>query len=486
MADIGKDVSQKNKPSVKLSAKPSISHVKGSPKAAKQQPKATALLSGLAWPKLPTTSSIQAMALQTQFAMIEWWPAEKIKHFQMGQLQLLINHAHKTVPYYKDILAPLANKPAGTLSMDEFRKLPFLTRRIIQDAEAGGELTTNALPAGHGRIIETRTSGSTGRPMKAKCSSLTALMYAAQGIRYHMWHKRDLSLKNMNIRRREADYKLEKSRGWAPGSTGINIGAAQQWPMSEVLDILIKEDPHYVQCYPATLRGLLRIAKTKDVVPKSLREVRTVSEILDPGLVARAAQQWGIKVTNNYSTNELNIVALQCPDNPDAMHVMSESVLLEVLNEDGSACKPGETGRCVITTLTNYAMPMIRYEYGDYAEVGPACNCGRGLPVLKRIAGRQSNQMILPNGDRFTIGLPPDDALFDLPIRQYQLVQTSLEEVEVRVVTDRKLTQDEERRLTGIYTDRHKYPFRFVVRYMDEILGLPNGKFELFRCEVNR
>jgi len=443
------------------------------------------LMTGLGWPALPVAGSLQAMALQVQFSMIEWWPEDKIRYYQMAQLQLLINHAHKTVPYYKDILAPLAEKPSGSLIMEEFSKLPFLTRRMIQDADKDGAMITRALPTGHGKMIEARTSGSTGRPMKAKCSGLTALMFAAQGIRYHMWHKRDLSLKSMNIRRREADFKLTRTRGWAPGSTGISINAAQQWPMPKVLDILLKEDPHYVQCYPTTLRELLRLSKIKDIAPKSLREVRTVSEILEPELVVRAADQWGIKVSNNYSANELNIIALQCPDNSEFMHLMSESLLLEVLNEDGSPCKQGEVGRCVVTTLCNYAMPLIRYEYGDYVEVGGPCSCGRGLPTIRKISGRKHNQMVMANGDRFTIGLPADDALFDLPIRQYQLVQTSLEEVEVRVATDRKLTKAEEKRLTGIYADRQKYPFKFVVRYMDEISSLPNGKYELFRSEVD-
>jgi phenylacetate-CoA ligase len=471
---------KKTKPPINISAKVgSVTTIEPSPK------RSMTFNTGLAWPILPNNTSVQAMALQVQFSMIEWWSGEKIRKYQLAQLQQLIDHAQKTIPYYKEVLQPLAGKELGTLTLADYRKIPVLLRSMIQEKYESQEMVSTALPSGHGNMFEVRTSGSTGRPMKAQCTNLTGLMHMAQGIRFHMWHKRDLSLKNMNIRRREADFELSRTRGWTPGSTGISIGASQQWPMPRVLDILLDEDPAYVQCYPATLRELLRLSKIKGVKPKSLLEVRTASEILEPELVVRAKSQWGIKVSNNYSANELSIIALTCPDNPDAMHVMSESLLLEVLNDKDEPCVPGETGRCVVTTLANFAMPLIRYEYGDYAEVGTPCSCGRGLPVINRIIGRKHNMFVLPNGDKFTAGLPPDDALFELPIKQYQLVQTSYEEVEVRVVTDRKLTKAEESRITGIYSNRQKYPFNFVLKYMEEIPELSNGKYELFRSEVD-
>jgi phenylacetate-CoA ligase len=54
----------------------------------------------------------------------------------------------------------------------------------------------------------------------------------------------------------------------------------------------------------------------------------------------------------------------------------------------------------VVTPLHNFAMPLIRYAIGDYAEAGPPCACGRGLPVLARILGRARNLLTLPHGER--------------------------------------------------------------------------------------
>ena len=88
-----------------------------------------------------------------------------------------------------------------------------------------------------------------------------------------------------------------------------------------------------------------------------------------------------------YTCQEAGYLALQCPDYPH-FHVQSENVLLEVVDDVGQPCGPGEVGRVLITSLNNFATPLIRYELGDYAEVGAPCPCGRGLPVLKRIMGR--------------------------------------------------------------------------------------------------
>src|SRR3546814_11153852 len=82
----------------------------------------------------------------------------------------------------------------------------------------------------------------------------------------------------------------------------------------------------------------------------------------------------------------------------EVYHAQSENVLLEVVDDDGRPCGPGETGRVLITSLHNFATPLIRYELGDYAEVGSPCACGRGLPVIKQVLGRKRNRLILSDG----------------------------------------------------------------------------------------
>src|SRR3546814_10844500 len=108
-----------------------------------------------------------------------------------------------------------------------------------------------------------------------------------------------------------------------------------------------------------------------------LREVRTLSELLPPETRRLCRDVWGLKIADLYSTQEAGYLALQCPEH-EHYHVQSEAVLLEVLDEEDRPCRPGEVGRVVVTPLTNFAMPMIRYAVGDLDEVGAPCPCGRG------------------------------------------------------------------------------------------------------------
>jgi phenylacetate-CoA ligase len=159
-------------------------------------------------------------------------------------------------------------------------------------------------------------------------------------------------------------------------------------------------------------------------------------------------------------------------------------VLVEVLDERGAPCPPGKIGRVVVTALHNFAMPLIRYELGDLAEVGSACSCGRGLPVLRRILGRVRNTLLAADGKRYfpTFGTRSMPALGVL--RQHQFVQKSFTLVEGRLVTARPLAAEEESALRQHVLSR--LPGGFAVRfvYVDAIPRSASGKFEDFVSEV--
>ena len=434
------------------------------------------------WMTPPRGSLARVQALVFQMEQFQWWSADRLLAQQLRQLQALIDHAAKTVPYYADSLRDLAGQKAGPLTMEAVRALPILTRTDIQDA--GGALVTGALPPGHGPMFDNQTSGSTGRPLVVKATAVTGLFYQAMSLRYHAWHRRDLGLKNVTLEAMKPDVNVKRGRGWAGRTaSGPGLRFNHALPAARLLDMVIDEDPDYLQVHPSTLREMIRVSEETGKMPKRLREVRTASEVLDPDVRLMCERLWGVPVADNYSAQEFSIIALQCPEHPN-LHVQSENVLVEVLDGAGAPCAPGHTGRLVITALNNFASPLIRYENGDFAEVGPPCPCGRGLPVLSRIAGRQRNLAVLPNGDRVTPILATGSPLMELPVRQYQYVQKSLREIEVRLVVTRPLTGDEEARIADFLARSLRHPFACRFVYVDEIPRLAGGKYEVFRCEV--
>src|SRR5439155_10265812 len=120
-----------------------------------------------------------------------------------------------------------------------------------------------------------------------------------------------------------------------------------------------------------------------------LRAIQSIAEALTEEARASVEAAFGVPVKNLYSCMEAGYVASTCPEG-HGLHVHAENVLLEVLDEQGRPCRPGETGRVVLTALHNFLTPFVRYEILDGATLGAErCPCGRGLPLLTGVQGRQ-------------------------------------------------------------------------------------------------
>jgi phenylacetate-CoA ligase len=247
--------------------------------------------------------------------------------------------------------------------------------------------------------------------------------------------------------------------------------------------------PSYLLTYPSNLLALARYFADRGETIPGLIEARTLGEVVDDALRPACREAWGVPLVDMYSTQEAGYIALQCPDN-EHYHVQSENLVVEVLNDDGEPCLSGERGRVVVSTLHNFATPLLRYDVGDFAEVGGPCSCGRGLPVITRVLGRQRNVFIRPDGERIWPSLG-DAATFRRavgddfpPVRQFQIIQRTLDSVELKVAMDRRLQSHEQERLHAHLQESLGARFGLTVTYVDEIPRSAGGKFEDFRSEV--
>jgi phenylacetate-CoA ligase len=209
--------------------------------------------------------------------------------------------------------------------------------------------------------------------------------------------------------------------------------------------------------------------------------VRTIGETLTSEVRELCATAWGAAVSDVYSCEESGYIAIQCGEHHN-YHIQSENVLLEIVDEAGHACGPGQTGRVLITTLRNYATPLIRYELGDYAELGEPCPCGRGLPVIRRILGRTRNRLIMPDGESCFpyLGDRADYREITTDIRKFQFVQRSLEEIELKLVLGKPLDQSQERRMQELVRCNLGAHFKVLLTYPEDIAKTGRGKYEEF------
>ncbi|MDD5329028.1 MAG: hypothetical protein PHX38_03425 [Sulfuricella sp.] len=434
------------------------------------------LVEGISWPAIPTPRAAGFMAMQYQLDQSQWLPPDEILRRQLAQAAIVLRHALDTVPHYRDKYAGW--HPGDRLDEAAWRRLPLLERGEIQ--EHFEQLRSTRLPASHGKIMTYGSSGSTGRPIQALGTETTHFFWLALGLRDHLWHRRDFSKKHGAIRS-----KVERANtpGWAEWADSFASGPSAmlniQTDIDTQLDWLLAEAPDYLITHPSNLQALVERSNERGIRPAGLREVRTFGEMLKPDLRAQVRDAWGIPLSDLYSAEELGYIALQCPES-EHYHIQAENLLVEVLREDGTPCAPGEIGMVVVTTLHNFAMPLIRYRLLDYAEAGEPCHCGRGLPVIRRIVGRQRNMITLPDGRRHWPSFPGSAWLAIAPIRQFQLVQEDLQTIRVRMVCPRPLTAEEEDMVRRMLTGKLRYPFQFVLEYPASIEPGPNRKFEDF------
>lgn len=453
-------------------------------------PNLRSVTEGLLWPALPTREGSDLLALLYQLEQSEWLEPEAVEARQLAQLAVLVRHAAHNSPFYHERFAAAGLSLSRPWTREELLALPLLTRAELQARAA--EIDARSVPAAHGTAVAVQTSGSTGQVVSVKRTALCRLFWLALTLREHLWHGRDFSRTLAAIRANAPvldDDDDARRRGWGPPvSLLYESGPSYALPLStdvgEQARWLERRKPAYLITYPTNLAALLDHFERRGEKLEGLLEVRTIGETLTLDLRERCRAILGVPLVDNYSSQEVGVIALECPGH-GLYHVQSESLIVEVLDEQGRPCQPGEIGRVVVTDLHNFATPLVRYELRDYAEVGPPCPCGRGLPTLARILGRQRNMVVLPDGRRHwpLVGLHRYREVG--PILQYQLVQHSLEDVEMRLVTGAPFTREQEARLTAIVTDAlgHAFPLRFS--YFEHALpGSRGGKFEEFVCRV--
>jgi phenylacetate-CoA ligase len=441
---------------------------------------------GIQWPALPNPTNALLLALQYQLEQSQWWNPAQLQTHQLRQIQALLNHAKQTVPFYGQFLQTLPNLETDPLTLETFQTLPLLKRDDLQNHNK--TLLSTALSKDHLPVNAARTSGSTGKPVDILNTQITELFYRALNLRNHLWHRRDFHSKLAAIRLQTHTPRANPPTQceWAEAfSSGPALEFDSGQPISTQFDWLQQEQPNYLLTYPSNLKAIVQYSQSQNTPLPSLRGLSTFGELVTPEMRQLVREIWGLPIIDVYSSKEAGIIALQCPEH-EHYHIQSESVLVEILDDLNQPCQPGEIGKVILTPLHNYATPLIRYEIGDYAEVGSPCACGRGLPVLKRIYGRQRNMMVLPSGEKQWPGFILSAWAKMGPIRQIQAIQKNRSQIEIKMVALRPLTEDEIEQLHRKITADFGGYFQISLRYVDDIPRSKGGKYEDFICEVDQ
>ncbi|RIA08232.1 phenylacetate-CoA ligase [Flavobacteriaceae bacterium MAR_2010_72] len=157
----------------------------------------------------------------------------------------------------------------------------------------------------------------------------------------------------------------------------------------------------------------------------------------------RLMETWfGIPIINEYGASELDLIAFQNPSNQ--WQVTSETLFVELLDENDRVLPYGNEGRVVITSLYNKAHPFIRYDIGDIAVLSKQSTIKK--PILEQLIGRTNDIAILPSGKKaagltfyyITKSIIEDDG----NVKEFVIQQIKIDTFKVLYVSSKELTSE--------------------------------------------
>lgn len=362
------------------------------------------------------------------------------------QFREIVEFARRSHPFYQEWLS------------DE-TKVPILTREVLL---ANNDRILN------GHAPTTRTSGSTGIPVEIAKSNQRNAMDARDVQRLIQWLGGTVRCT-----------RIIHPSG-APDESVLNIRTC----IDEQIDVLRRryqaEQWIGLTTYPTNGEFLARKILERGIDMSFIRRVGLFAESLDEcqeSLIRRAfpnAQIW-----TTYSSMEFGMIAIRCLNHATHHHVMAHKLGLEILDDNDQPCLPGQLGRVVITDYFNRLSPLIRYEIGDLASRSEEVCSVDSFPLLDQIAGKVRGAL-MHRDRRRVVFTDLSVALRDISgMKQYQVVQHSVEQVCVKYVSNADLTS----RINEAIENEFGYlPNEFTTQRTDRIERGANGKFYASLC----
>lgn len=375
---------------------------------------------------------------------------DEIKKIQNKRLKKIVKYARNNSPYFNKLYTninedfklqelPSTNKIDMMQNYDHWITDNNISMKRIE------EFTQNTDNVGRmidGKYLIFKTSGSTGNP--------ATVLYDKQNI--------DVSSAVAAFRTfaRKEDFKAFMKNGKRTAGVFANYGFYLACGMSRYLQLqmpkkknkitvdvnakeeqIIKElnefNPSMLSGYPSNL-ALLANFKELDIKPNV---VITGGELLTDEIRKKLTDKFNCYVQTHYSCTEAGEIACECSEKH--LHINEDWVIVEPVDKNNNQVGYGTlSDKVLITNLSNYIQPFIRYELTDRVIVhNEKCKCGKTSHWIE-IEGRTDDILEFENGI-FIAPMSFYKILEEIKeITRFQLVQRTKNKLELRVISDNR------------------------------------------------
>jgi phenylacetate-CoA ligase len=404
------------------------------------------LMRHVIYPASEGLRGLDTLACLQRLERSQYWPPEKMADYQLCCIQRLVSHAYGHVPFYREGFRQAGIRPEDIRSLEDFAAMPLLEKDELRK-DPQRFIADNA-----GRLAEVRTGGSAGMPMLFFAGRDNTAASKANVLRAWRWWGVEIGEPWVRFWGHGASFAPGWRGHWARWTRPLRnrlynyrtFSAYDMSPerMGAYWRYIKQVRPRLLLGYASTLYVFARFLKERnyDAHLPGLKVVVSTSEQLYDWQREQITRVFGCPVANEYGATEVGIIAYECP--AGRLHLSDEAIHAEMLPLSQS----GETnlGEIIITQLSNWGAPLIRYRTGDLAEgISQGCPCGSSLKVLEGLGGRVQDLFLAPDG-RYVHGLFFTHILEYVPgVKRFQIIQESLDHMRVRIVPDSSQPVDE-------------------------------------------
>ncbi|WP_162918880.1 hypothetical protein [Taklimakanibacter deserti] len=379
----------------------------------------------------------------------------------------MLAHAATHSPYYRKLAWAKSMRGGARVAL---KNIPVTRKSIVRDETA--RFYIDDVPPSEGQVMTNLTSGSTGEPMALRQTvrwlriAQAELARLVRGWGYQS-HLRAVRVDNPTSKHAPGTI-LEKSQKRG------RLWMLHTVDTREAFEFVKETGASRLDAHPTMTLGILQHGADMGVrLP--LKLVTTTSEIIPEHLRGLISTLPGCRLADKYATMETGVIAMQCPS-CGAYHPADGHLILEILDDSDRPVRPGKMGKVVVTALFNRAMPLIRYETGDYAIVAKNHQCRHSSSSLASIAGREKNLFKKPNGERIVPRLNPVP-LVEFGLRHFKLVQRTLTEIEFQYVHKDPAAELSQERAQAIVEESMGSGFKVICRKVSEMPRTAKGKY---------
>ncbi|MBA7509010.1 hypothetical protein ES705_00947 [subsurface metagenome] len=409
----------------------------------------------------------------------QYWTSNKIKDYQMTELNKLLNHAYENVPYYNQIFKERGLKPSDIQIFNDLKKLPFLTKEIIRKNVS----SLISKKCSMEKLKFVTSGGSTGTPLGFYADERIfferewAFMVTQWNRVGYQFGSKSIVLRGNIVKKDKADIYWD----YDPIFKNLFFSTyhMNEKTLPEFIKIIRDFKPEFIWNYPSSLTILAKFMKENNIRPfPSVKALLCGSENLYPLQRELFEEVFNCRVYSWYGHTEQAVLAGEC-EKSSYYHIFPEYGFVELINKDRVINNDNEFGEIVATGFNNYAFPFIRYKTMDIAKYkNYNCSCGRNYKLFEKVEGRMQDLIVTRDGRLITLTALIFAQHFDsfFRLKEMQIIQEKKGELLIKIVKTPEFSDSDKNEIASRIQNAVREGLEINFEFVDNISRTKSGK----------